>query len=160
MKMLGTLKDTVQDINSALGPMGSSKLSAGFDAVDKVENTLQIADSVATGVVRGDVGSMVTASRRPRDPTVLNVHCAEPPKSRFGKMMLWPLPCKVGPSQYEYTDSRKRQVLVAVACYVFAVRQSCAMLRPVRLKPLTAARACRRASTCRSIRSASRPRSA
>ena len=46
-----------------LGPMGSSKLSAGFDAVDKVENTLQRADSVATGVVRGDVGSMVTAAQ-------------------------------------------------------------------------------------------------
>ena len=42
-----------------LGPMVSSKLSAGFDAVDKVENyTLQRADSVAMGVVRGDVGSM------------------------------------------------------------------------------------------------------
>ena len=62
MKMLGTLKDTVQGVNSALGPMGSSKLSAGFDAADKVGNTLQRADSVATGVVRGDVGSMVTAA--------------------------------------------------------------------------------------------------
>ena len=63
MKMLGTLKDTVQGVNSTLGPMVSSKLSAGFDAVDKVENTLQRADSVATGVVRGDVGSMVTAAQ-------------------------------------------------------------------------------------------------
>ena len=63
LKVLGSLKDTVQDVNSALGPMGSSKLSAGFDTVDKVENTLQRADSVATKVVRGDVGSMVTAAQ-------------------------------------------------------------------------------------------------
>ena len=63
MKMLGTLKDTVQEVNTALGPMGSSKLAAGVNAADKVENTLQRADSVATGVVRGDVGSMVTAAQ-------------------------------------------------------------------------------------------------
>ena len=48
---------------AALGPMGSSKLAAGFNAADKVENTLERADSVATGVVRGDVGSMVTAAQ-------------------------------------------------------------------------------------------------
>ena len=62
MKMLGTLKDTVQEVNTALGPMGSSKL-AGFNAADKVENTLQRADSVVTRVVRGDVGSMLTAAQ-------------------------------------------------------------------------------------------------